>query len=104
LSVFLVEYFNNIIIIIIIIIITMAKNMQLLTFMEENGGICLDSGNVTMLLTYCDSKAKSEHWGSSKSMNDTDLEDYFLLRCDTIQSGRQVLRFWGNLLPSPPTQ
>jgi len=35
--------------------------MQLFTFMEENGDMCLDSGNVTMLLTYCDSKTKSEH-------------------------------------------
>lgn len=36
-------------------------------------------------------------------MNDTDLEDYFLLGCDTFQSGREVLMFWGNLLPPPPT-
>jgi len=38
------------------------KKMQLFTFMEENGNICLDSGNVTMMLTYCDSKTKSEHF------------------------------------------
>jgi len=35
--------------------------MQLFTFMEEYGDICLDSGNVAMLLAYCDSKTKSKH-------------------------------------------
>ena len=40
---------------------------------------------------------------SSRNMNDTDLEDYFLLGCDTFQSGREVLMFWGNLLPPSPT-
>jgi hypothetical protein len=35
--------------------------MLLFTFREENGDICLDSGNVTTLLTYCDSKTKSKH-------------------------------------------
>jgi hypothetical protein len=78
--------------------------MQLFTFMEEKGDICLDSGNDTVLLTYCDSKQNQNILrGSPKSMNDTDLEDYFLLGCDTIQSGREVLMFWGNPLPPPPT-
>jgi hypothetical protein len=52
---FLVEYF----IIIIIIIITMAKHAIL--HLQENEDICLDSGNVTTLLTYCNSKTKSHH-------------------------------------------
>jgi hypothetical protein len=46
---FLVEYF-------IITTITMAKHAIL--HLQENEDICLDSGNVTMLLTYCNSKTK----------------------------------------------
>jgi len=77
--------------------------MQLFNIMEENGDICLDSGNVTMLLTYCDSKTKSER--SLGKFKEYEWHWSWRLLSSQMwhQCGREVLMFWGNLLLPPPT-